>query len=33
MKKFAEYIIEGAPEGKKPKEVLDDEKSKITEET
>ena len=32
MKKFAEYITEGAPEGKKPKEVLDDEKSKITEE-
>lgn len=32
MKKFAEYITEGAPEGKKPKEVLDDEKSKIAEE-
>ena len=32
MKKFTEYITEGAPEGKKPKEVLDDEKSKITEE-
>ena len=32
MKKFAEYITEGAPAGKKPKEVLDDEKSKIAEE-
>ena len=32
MKKFAEYITEGAPEGKKPKEVLDDEKLKIAEE-
>ena len=32
MKKFTEYITEGAPEGKKPKEVLDDEKLKIAEE-
>ena len=32
MKKFAEYIIEGAPEGDKPEEVLGNKKSKIAEE-
>ena len=32
MKKFGEYITEGAPEGKKPEEVLGNKKSKIAEE-